>query len=64
MARGSPARPERRPGRSRCGACDVEQAERRFLWLLAEERAGPFRGSALGQHLPFRGAWVTGSFAP
>ena len=35
VERGSSERPERRPGRSRCSAGDAEQAERRFLRLLA-----------------------------
>jgi len=37
MARGSPERPERGAGRPRRGAGDAEQAERRFLRLLAAE---------------------------
>src|SRR5208282_3025782 len=37
LARGSPQRPERLPGRSRRAAGDAQQAERRLLRLLAAE---------------------------
>jgi hypothetical protein len=40
MARGSSERAERLAGRSRRGAGDAEQAERRFLRILAEELGG------------------------
>jgi hypothetical protein len=46
VARGSPERPERRPGGSRRGARDAEQAERRFLRVLAAK---------LGSLTPIRG---------
>src|ERR1700738_992862 len=40
VARGSPPRPKRHPGRSGRGAGDAEQAERGFLRLLAAELDG------------------------
>ena len=48
MARGSPERPERCPGRPGCRVGDAEQAERRFLRILAAELGYLTRAEFIG----------------